>query len=145
MIHTDTGPEYLNRSPLEKNAVDLLEDLLADEEQGKEPMGAEGIYCRQCLKIISNPDERIEVQGAHQHTFANPHGIIFEIGCFRTAEGCLMTGPYSEAFSWFKEFSWQVAVCRRCLIQLGWFFSSTRHKDFYALILNRLIFPNGYQ
>jgi hypothetical protein len=31
--------------------------------------------------VITSPAERIVVQGSHQHTFANPHGIIYEIGC----------------------------------------------------------------
>jgi len=141
MTLTNIDPEYLSRSSSEKNRVELLKNLLQDETEEKDPQGAEYIFCRQCLKVISSPDERIEVQGAHQHTFANPHGIIFEIGCFRTAEGCNYTGPSTEEFSWFKGFSWRVAICSRCLLQVGWIFSSVDTDSFNGLILNRLIFP----
>jgi len=141
MIHTTTDHEYLSRSPLEKNEGSLLEDSAADEAERGEPLAAGGIYCRHCLKLISRQDQGIEVQGAHRHTFANPHGMIFEIGCFLSAEGCLTSGPSTRDFSWFKGFSWQVAVCRGCLLQVGWLFSSAGAEAFYALILDRLLFP----
>jgi hypothetical protein len=141
MIHTDACPGQLSRSPSEKEGIDLMEDLLADEEDATEPKDAEGVYCRQCLKMISTRSDRMAVQGAHQHTFANPHGILFEIGCYKTAPGCIQSGPPTEEFSWFKAYSWQVAICRRCLLQVGWFFSSARLEGFYGLILDRLFFP----
>ena len=143
MIHTTTDHEYLSRSPLEKNGGSLLEDQAADETKSVDPLAAGGIYCRQCFKLISRQDQQKEVQGAHQHTFANPNGIIFEIGCFQSAEGCLTSGPSTREFSWFKDFSWQVAVCRGCLLQMGWLFSSAGSEAFYALILDRLLFPGG--
>lgn len=143
MIHTSVDHEILNRSPPAKNGGSLPDSLAADETESAEPLAAGGIYCRQCLELISRQDHRIEVQGAHRHTFANPHGVIFEIGCFLSAEGCLTSGPSTRDFSWFKGFSWQVAVCRGCLLQMGWLFSSAGAEAFYALILNRLLFPGG--
>jgi len=135
------GIEYVGRSSSDRDRVELLKNLLEDEAEEEEPQEAERIYCRQCLKMITSPEERITVEGAHQHTFANPYGIVFEIGCFRTAQGCGHTGVPTSEFSWFKGFSWQVAVCHRCLLQVGWRFTSVDADGFYGLILNRLIFP----
>ena len=101
----------------------------------------EYILCRQCRSILTHPTEQIAVQGAHQHTFANPHGIVFEIGCFNTVRGCGYAGPASDEFTWFKGFSWRVAVCVMCLTHLGWFFESRDGSNFHGLILDRLISP----
>ena len=99
----------------------------------------EHIRCRQCHLIITRKTEQIEVNGAHHHVCTNPHGVVFEIGCFKTAEGCSPVGPSSNEWSWFPGFSWKVAVCRRCLIHLGWLFASPAPNRFYGFILNRLI------
>ena len=114
-------------------------ELAEKEAPEPEPEEEEYILCRQCRQAITRPTERITVQGAHQHTFANPHGIVFEIGCFRTVQGCGHAGPPSTEFTWFPGFSWRVAVCIKCLGHLGWFFTSPDYDSFHGLILDRLI------
>ena len=107
------------------------EDQLLDEDE-------ELIVCRHCGRPITRPAERIEKAGSHKHTFANPHGIVFEIGCFRSAIGCGYSGPATNEFTWFQGYSWRVAVCGSCTTHLGWFFSSTGSDSFHGLILDRL-------
>jgi hypothetical protein len=97
------------------------------------------ILCRDCLHPVTRPAERIGIDGSHRHTFANPHGIVFEIGCFRMAEGCARIGPRSDEFAWFAGYTWQVGVCAACLVHIGWHFAATGGGDFYGLILDRLI------
>lgn len=123
------------------------DDLPANEEPGlrDEPELEETfdedsfLLCRQCFALITTPAERIAVSGANQHTFANPHGIIFEIGCFRNAWGCSAAGAPTNEFTWFAGYFWQVAVCASCLIHMGWRFTSPDSAGFYGLILDRLI------
>ncbi len=106
----------------------------------KEAAAAEPlILCRECLHPVTRDPERISVDGVHRHTFANPHGIVFEIGCFRHAPGCVYAGPASGEFSWFAGYTWRVALCAACLIHLGWMFRSTGGDHFHGLILERLI------
>ena len=105
-----------------------------EEEAEKEKY----ICCRQCHSVITNQNEIIQVQGTHRHTFANPHGIVFGIGCFLTAPGCGCAGSASSEFSWFKGFNWRIAVCLICFTHLGWLFSSTGNTSFYGLILDHL-------
>lgn len=100
------------------------------------------ILCRQCGHAVTHPDERTEKHGAYHHTFANPHGIVYEIGCFRTADGCGASGPATGEFTWFRGYLWRVAVCRACLVHLGWLFASEGGDRFYGLILDRLVFPS---
>jgi hypothetical protein len=107
----------------------------------EEPTDERLILCRECLYPITREEERREMGGAPQHTFANPAGIVFTIGCFRTAQGCVPVGPSSDEFTWFPGFAWQVGVCRGCLAHLGWLFSAPSGAAFWGLILDHLIFP----
>ncbi len=140
MITVNTDPVRLLRLPPEKQSDESPNSIVEDETKDKSPEKEEYILCRQCHHIITSPAEQVEVQGTHKHTFANPYGIVFEIGCFRIVKGCGHAGPFSDEFSWFKGFSWQITVCIMCLTHLGWFFSSQDSTSFYGLILDRLVF-----
>ncbi len=109
---------------------------------GEETRQAEPrILCRECLHPITRDQERISVDGAHHHTFANPYGIVFEIDCFKHAPGCTPAGPASAEFSWFSGWTWRVALCTACLTHLGWMFQSPGGESFHGLIVDRLIEP----
>jgi ribosomal protein L40E len=95
------------------------------------------ILCRNCHYPITRPSERIEVASAHCHTFTNPNGYLFEIGCFRNADGCVTTGIRTDEFTWFSGYTWQIGICRKCLNHLGWHFQSIGD-HFFGLILDRL-------
>ena len=107
---------------------------------GKEPYESPALLCRQCLAFIARPEDRIAVDGAHHHTFANPHGIVFEIGCFQQAPGCAAAGAPTDEFTWFAGHRWQVAVCGACLTHLGWRFTGINTGGgFFGLILDQLV------
>jgi hypothetical protein len=97
------------------------------------------LLCKQCLQAITHRSHQIIVNGAHEHTFANPHGIVFEIGCFKSAIGCGYVGQPTDEFSWFKGFIWQVAVCGSCITHVGWLFTSSSIDSFIGLILDRIV------
>ncbi|MBW2606015.1 MAG: hypothetical protein JRD05_00120 [Deltaproteobacteria bacterium] len=141
MITSNIDTSYLLRQPSEKYGGEKPGYIVEDETKEKEPDIDEYILCRQCLQVITSPAERIEMQGAHQHTFANPNGIVYQIGCFRSASGCGYAGQPSYEFSWFKGYSWRVAVCGSCLFHLGWLFTSPGSESFNGLILDHLIQP----
>ena len=134
--HSDSALFF--RVPPEKQP-DEVPDGFVEEETEEKASEEEHILCRQCHNILTSPSERIVVQGSHHHTFANPHGIVFEIGCFGAVKGCGYAGPASNEFSWFKGFSWRVAVCVMCLTHLGWLFESREGSIFHGLILDRLL------
>lgn len=97
------------------------------------------LLCRQCLQVITHRSHQIIINGSHEHTFANPHGIVFEIGCFKSAVGCGYVGHPTDEFSWFKGFMWQIAVCGSCLTHVGWLFTSSSIDGFIGLILDRIM------
>jgi len=95
------------------------------------------LACAFCRRPITRTESRIEVGGAHAHTFANPEGMSFRVGCFAHATGLALIGPRSTYFTWFPGYSWQVALCASCHEQLGWLYRSA-DASFHGLILDRL-------
>lgn len=121
-----------NRDIGEQKTSDAVLEDLSDSDDA-------WLLCRQCNQKIAKPTARISINGSHRHTFANPNGIVFEIGCFNQVHGCNGYGQPSMEFAWFAGFSWQIMVCSQCHTHLGWFFSSGHSTGFSGLILDRLI------
>jgi hypothetical protein len=97
----------------------------------------EAIRCRVCGQVVTGHEQRLAVDGSPVHTFFNPAGIVFELGCFRRAPGCAGSGTTSAEFTWFPGYLWQIAFCRNCRKHLGWHFISAED-SFFGLILARL-------
>jgi hypothetical protein len=87
---------------------------------------------------VTTSASRIEVAGAHDHRFVNPHGLLFHVGCFDRASNCTPSGPPDSHWTWFPGFTWQVLLCASCGQHLGWFFRAER-RSFHGLILDRLV------
>ncbi|MFA6009351.1 MAG: cereblon family protein [Desulfobacteraceae bacterium] len=96
------------------------------------------LVCRACMRVITSEGEKIEMNGAHAHGFTNPHGMFFDVGCFRAAPGCAYSKQSSYEFSWFNGYVWRIAVCRTCFTHLGWLFTSGASR-FNGLILDKLL------
>jgi hypothetical protein len=99
----------------------------------------EKFLCQVCQHPITSHENKIEVNGQHAHVLSNPCGIVFEIGCFSGAAGCVNYGPSTSEHTWFVGYSWRFALCANCLTHLGWFFQS-ESDSFYGLILKKLDF-----
>lgn len=141
MTQFGNGKFYCLRDPEDQSDTESDLAVLEKEAGEPEPEEAEYIICRQCRQAITRPDDRIAMQGSHRHTFANPHGIVFDIGCFKDVIGCGYAGAASDEFTWFAGYSWRVCYCAMCLTHLGWVFSSKSGGKFHGLILERLIEP----
>ena len=98
----------------------------------------EMLLCSECRHIITSTVESIEVHGAYNHSFANPHGLFFEIGCYKNAPGCFYSNDASTEFTWFIGFSWRAASCQGCMSHIGWLFTSAA-SHFHGLISERLV------
>lgn len=96
------------------------------------------VLCAACSGFVTEREARIEVNGKHEHTFINPAGIIYKIGCFERAPGTIAAGAASDEWAWFPGFAWQALCCRSCFEHLGWSFSKAE-TVFVGLILERLV------
>ncbi len=122
----DNSKEYVDKKILEKEQV--------DQKENENPW----IFCAVCKNKIANIKDKIEVDSKHYHTFLNPHGIFYNIRCFKKAAGCLPYGEPIEEYTWFPGYSWQIVLCSNCKIHNGWKYDSGK-STFFGLIDNRLI------
>jgi hypothetical protein len=126
---------YRQEEP-ERDGEAWLEEVLKAEQVEKQEE-EENLYCFICGQIVTQTRKRISVDGAHEHTFTNPGGYRFNIGCFREAEGCEQAGEFTDFYSWFDGYSWRYAMCASCRVHLGWVY---RDGDcFFGLITDRLL------
>jgi len=108
------------------------------EEREKE----EQVYtCVRCGSMITRASDEEFVGASFTHSFTNPHGIMYTIGCFSNAPGCDSLGPPTDEFSWFPGFAWRVCICRSCGLHMGWEFTGG-NSSFFGLILNNLRAPD---
>ncbi|HUJ57662.1 MAG TPA: cereblon family protein [Kofleriaceae bacterium] len=97
----------------------------------------DALRCAACDHVITDPAYRIEMSGAHEHSFVNPGGFVHHIGCFAAAPGCIHLGDPEAAFSWFPGWTWQLAACARCRAHLGWIYRNAG-EQFHGLIVRML-------
>ena len=80
-----------------------------DEDSDTESMPEENnLYCAACNWKITSENQKISMRGKTEHTFFNPQGNVFHIGCFKEAPGCKAVGLPSSEFSWFSGYAWQI-------------------------------------
>lgn len=96
------------------------------------------LNCRYCRYRITHPDERTEISQRHLHTFVNPHGLTYRIGCFASAPGARAQGEATELWTWFPGYRWQIAICGSCGVHLGWRYGAGE-VVFFGLIVDRLV------
>ncbi|HEQ71279.1 MAG TPA: hypothetical protein ENN69_02220 [Spirochaetia bacterium] len=96
------------------------------------------IACALCGASITNRRETIRENGSFEHVLTNPAGVVYRIGCFQNANGCTTGGEETHFFSWFPGYAWRLAHCAACGTHLGWRFSGTHGRRFFALVLDRL-------
>lgn len=136
-VYLQDGRLYLLRPNARPGKAGM--DPTEDPKDRLQEATADAIVCRRCLHIVTFPTERRMIDGAHTHTFANPEGIIFEIGCYHDAQGCGYIGPSSSEFTWFAGYVWRIAICGYCHVHLGWRFTAGDGHFFHGLITSRLI------
>jgi hypothetical protein len=124
---------------------DAPDSTLAPRVRGGDPWdGAQGsrLLCARCGHPISAASWARTVGDGHEHSFVNPHGYLFRIGCFERAPGCALEGAEHAEYSWFEGTTWQRAPCGRCRHHLGWAFRGAQDR-FFGLILDRLVPERG--
>lgn len=107
------------------------------EDEATTGGGGSRIVCAACGAEVTTAGDRIDKRGRHEHYFVNPHGIDFQVACYRAAPGCSAVGPPTSEFTWFPGYRWQLALCATCQVHLGWHFTGDG-APFFGLIADRL-------
>lgn len=121
---TDNGPRIRRRRQSERQPR-------LDDDGGR-------LCCSACRAPVTSTAQRSAQAGRHAHERMNPEGLVFRIGCFAAAPGCVIIGRPSSHWTWFPGFRWRVALCGRCGAHLGWHFGDGGGNGFFGLILDRL-------
>ena len=108
------------------------------ESQPYTAPGSGWLVCVRCAGFVAEGRARIAVEGAHSHSFINPEGAIFRVGCFDVAPGAVPWGEPSQHWTWFAGFEWRAASCRGCRVHLGWVYTAAA-VSFVGLILDRVV------
>ena len=114
-------------------ALGTLLDTLDEKHEERDRY----VCCQACGAPITRPEEAFSINGSHQHYCVNPHGFEFDVGCYRQALGCAISGEPNHADSWFPGYLWRYAHCAECEQHLGWYFEGGQ-PPFYGLIRDRL-------
>lgn len=99
------------------------------------------ILCGNCGNPVTTSGNITTVDGKHIHKFRNPAGLMFEIGCFSSADGCAVLEDSTTEATWFEGFSWSGSLCSNCFSHLGWFYESGRN-TFFGLIIDNIAESN---
>lgn len=126
---------------LERGHNERIEKLWSALEDAPGRRADKHLRCRSCGFAIARDDDRIRMLDNHEHTCANPHGIVFHIGCFREAVGAAAIGEETSEDTWFAGYGWRILICARCGTHLGWVFRTRGGDRFCGLILDRLTVP----
>jgi len=127
-------PRSAKKSTLEETVVpvDRYESDRSEKEERKKTL-----ICIFCGHVITFPDRAMEVSGGHLHTFSNPGGVVYQIGCFSAAPGCLDVSDPTLEYTWFPGYSWSISVCAGCMAHMGWHYRADG-SGFYGLVLKNL-------
>ncbi|MBN2547274.1 MAG: hypothetical protein JXB50_15840 [Spirochaetes bacterium] len=96
------------------------------------------LVCSICNNRITKNINKIEINSSHEHTFTNPHGILYIIRCFNGAPGCYTIGFSTNDFTWFPGYSWEVSICSNCKVHNGWKYTKGA-SVFYGIIKELLV------
>ncbi len=129
------SPIIAFRTLSDKQIETITHSLVKKKEKPKEKKPS--IFCAQCNQEITSQDAIIAIFGKHKHSYYNPAGIQYEVGCFSNAKGCFNTGQPTLEFTWFPGYTWCYSMCSQCMTHLGWYYQSSQN-GFYGLIINRL-------
>jgi hypothetical protein len=121
-----------------RNVGEPRGEVCVERERDMAAAAGRAIVCAACRHVVTREDERLRVNGSHEHTCVNPHGFVFRIGCFGTAPGCRDAGTPTTGFTWFPGFAWSYAPCGGCAALLGWRYRGGDSASFFGLILDRL-------
>jgi len=123
----------------ERQGLDpALRSLLAQSDGPDKKL----VYCAQCSHVLARSQDATRVQGNHHHFCTNPHGIDFNVRCYKQALGCAISGEPTGADSWFAGYTWRYATCTGCNVHLGWLFETTG-SHFYGLVRERIQQDDG--
>lgn len=88
--------------------------------QGPDNNKLHAYYCSVCGAFIADSSTRLRLNGADQHSFVNPSGILCNFMTFMDCENVFEHEDLFVHHSWFPGYGWRFLTCSVCFQHLGW-------------------------
>lgn len=116
-----------------------LTQLLAHLHSELQMRCSDVLLCGFCHAPIVRIHDTLPAGENQPFRYVDSDGIPLQVGCYRQAPGCDIVGQAVPAPLRFRGFSQQLAVCGDCNEHLGWHYQRGEQRDFFGLILDKLI------
>lgn len=109
------------------------------------PEADRSFRCRSCGARVARGRDVFGPGGASPvQVFPNPSGQMRRILTVRFASGMTFLGEPTTDFTWFKGYSWTIALCAACGAHLGWRYDRVALEEawperFFGLLVDALV------
>lgn len=117
--------------------LETLSSIFEEELDWVPPRPESVVVCSRCSHVLADAADTHEIQGAIEHEFVNPFGVVHHFRCYRHALGCSTRGTAHHADTWFPGYRWKMATCGNCEDHLGWLFESG--DSFFGLLVAKIV------
>jgi hypothetical protein len=97
-------------------------------------------HCAWCGIFITHAGALTKVDGADQHSFINPSGILCNFRTFRLCENVIIDEDLYLEHSWFPGYGWRFLTCKSCLHHLGWKYDLLKKRsslrEFFGVLIH---------
>ena len=121
-----------------KDANERKDFIKTSVKEDLAPKLKSSIICAYCGITLASLKDKSQKDGAFEHVFVNPSGLVYRIGIFSKLQHILTYGIPETFFTWFPGYSWDCIYCAFCFSHLGWLFQSNKDESFYGVILNNI-------
>lgn len=83
-------------------------------------------HCAYCGAFITDSAAMITIQGARDHSFVNPAGVLCNFTTFVTCQNVTAHQELYVQHSWFPGYGWRFLLCARCFQHIGWKYDAVR-------------------
>jgi len=83
-------------------------------------------HCSHCGVFITDSGAVVRIQGADDHSFVNPAGVLCNFTTFISCENVMVHQELYLEHSWFLGYGWRFVLCARCMHHLGWKYDAVK-------------------
>jgi len=96
-------------------------------------------HCSRCGAFIADSGAIISIQGAKDHSFVNPAGVLCNFTTFAHCHNVLVDKDLYLRHSWFSGYGWRYVMCGACMQHLGWHYDAVRKgarpRSFFGILV----------
>jgi len=120
----------------------MITCMIAFVKLGRDNVGNDPrkYYCSKCGALVATSAELAKLNGADQHSFINPAGILCNFMTFSHCENVVVHEDLFFEHSWFVGYGWRFLLCCTCFQHLGWKYDALRStmspESFFGVLVN---------